>query len=249
MLRDFTTTARCIKRYLADAPLNIKRYLIPSPSIASTLAELFDRKPAVVIQVGSNDGLQGDPIAALIRTNPDWQVLFIEPLPHLFQRLLANYPHTPNYRFENVAISEKKETRPLYYVSDEIKKTRDDVPFWYDQLGSFEKAHILKHRKEFEPFIVCEEVSCEPLRDILARNGIRKIDLLHIDTEGYDYEVLKQVELKISPPRVILYEHKHLSRKDQAAARRLLSRAGYRVRSDDGGDTLAMMREVATSNW
>jgi len=100
--------------------------------------------------------------------------------------------------------------RLLYYVSDEITKTSEHVPFWYDQLGPFDKTHILSHGKEFEPFIACEAVHCEPLRDILARNRIRKIDLLHIDTEGYDYEVLKQVDLE-SPPRVILYEHKHLS--------------------------------------
>jgi FkbM family methyltransferase len=231
MLRDLTNVAR-----------RIKRYLIPPPvSTASTLAKLFDRRSTVVVQVGSNDGVQGDPITALIRTNPDWQVLFIEPLPHIFRRLLANYPHSQNYRFENVAISGKTQRRLLYYVSDEIKKTREGVPYWYDQLGSFDKKHILKHGKEFESFIASESVRCEPLRDILARNGIRKIDLLHIDTEGYDYEVLKQVDLETSPPRAILYEHKHLSTEDQSAARSLLSRVGYRVRPE-GGDTLAIVR-------
>ena len=183
----------------------------------------------MVVQVGSNDGLQGDPISALIRTNENWQVLFIEPLPHIFRRLKENYPMSPNYRFENVAISEKKETRPLYYVSDEIKKTKMDVPYWYDQLGSFDKNHVLKHGREFEAFITSEDVRCEPLRDILARNRIGKIDLLHIDTEGFDYEVLKQVDLQTMPPRAILFEHKHLSTKDYSAARNLLSRAGYRV--------------------
>jgi FkbM family methyltransferase len=216
--------------------------VIPSPdSAASALAKLFDQKPAVVVQVGSNDGLQGDPIAALIRTNPEWQVLFIEPLPHVFRRLLANYPHSPNYRFENVAVSEKKEIRPLYYVSDEIKKTREDVPFWYDQLGSFDKNHVLKHGNGIESFVTSEPVHCEPLRDILARNRITKIDILHIDTEGYDYEVLKQVDLETSPPRAILYEHMHLSMEDESAARGLLSRVGYSV-CPVFNDTLAIMR-------
>jgi FkbM family methyltransferase len=236
MRRDLTNAAQRI----INVSRRIKRYLIPPQSATSTLAKLFDGRPTVVVQVGSNDGLQNDPIAALIRTNPDWQVLFIEPLPHLFRRLVANYPHSPQYRFENVAISEKNEIRPLYYISDEIKKTREYVPWWYDQLGSFDKAHVLKHGKEFEPFITSEAVRCEPLRDILARNRIRKIDFLQIDTEGYDYEVLKQVDLEISPPRAILYEHRHLSREERSAARRLLSRAGYRMHSDDWGDTLAI---------
>jgi FkbM family methyltransferase len=228
-------------RHLANIARRIKRHLIPSAVCAASIAKLFDRRPAVVVQVGSNDGVQGDPIAPLIRKNPDWQVLFIEPLPHIFQRLLANYPHSQNYRFENVAISETTEMRLLYYVSDEIKKLREGIPYWYDQIGSFDKKHILKHGKEFESFIVSEPVRCEPLRDILARNRIKKIDLLHIDTEGYDYEVLKQVDLKGSPPRVILYEHKHLSTADQSAARSLLLRVGYRVRPEEA-NTLAIMR-------
>jgi FkbM family methyltransferase len=213
---------------LPKAVRRIKRFFRPyADPTFSDLVSLVDQKPAVVVQVGSNDGLHGDPIAGLIRSNPQWQVLFIEPLPHVFQRLLANYCQSPNYRFENVAVSDKKEVRRLYYVSDEIKKTREDVPYWYDQLGSFYRDHVLKHG--FEDFIVSELIPCEPLRDILVRNCVTKIDLLHIDTEGYDYEVLKQVDLRFNAPRVILYEHAHLSIENRLAAKRMLLRAGYRV--------------------
>ena len=31
---------------------------------------------------------------------------------------------------------------------------------------------------------------------MLERNWITKVDLLHIDTEGYDYEVIKQVDFE-----------------------------------------------------
>ncbi|MBK7697246.1 MAG: FkbM family methyltransferase [Saprospiraceae bacterium] len=37
------------------------------------------------------------------------------------------------------------------------------------------------------------------------------IDLLHIDTEGYDWEILKQLRLAKYFPRPIIFEHKHLS--------------------------------------
>jgi hypothetical protein len=56
--------------------------------------------------------------------------------------------------------------RRMYYVSDEIRNSRPEVPFWYDQLGSFDRGrHILKHAVEFEPFITSEEMPCEPLID------------------------------------------------------------------------------------
>jgi len=230
---------------LKDVARRVRR--LTRRSTAFKIAKLFDRKPVVVVQVGSNDGCQGDPIAELLRNNSKWNVIFIEPLPHIFRRLRANYPGSPKYRFENIAIAEKKERRRLYFVSDEIKKIRSDIPFWYDQLGSFDKGHILKHsmllglsRTQLEAFIASEEVPCEPLTEVLERNRITKVDLLHIDTEGYDYEVLKQVDLKTSPPKAILYEHKHLSNEDKKAAKKLLSGAGYRLQSDDV-DTLAIM--------
>lgn len=216
---------------LVSIARSAKKYLF-SPPVDNVLAVLFDGLPTVVVQVGSNDGVQEDPIAKLINANADWQVLFIEPLPHLFKRLKADYSGSQNYCFENVAVSERKETIILYYVSDEFKKSRKDAPFWYDQLGSFE---------EFEPFIVSEKVCCERFQDIVKRNGIDKIDLLHIDTEGYDYEVLRQGDLKTTPPRVILYEHKHLSRIDQFFAMLLLWRNGYFVRPYKSDDTLAVM--------
>jgi FkbM family methyltransferase len=240
--RGLTKIARRAARHIYNAS-RTTRDSFPPPSLTSIVARLYDGRPAVVVQVGSNDGLQHDPIAPLIRTNPEWQVLFIEPLPHLFRRLTANYPQLSRYRFENVAISEKKEVRPLYYISDDIKKTRNDVPWWYDQLGSFDPSHIVRHGQEFEPFITSEPVRCEPLREVLTRNRIETIDLLQIDTEGYDYQILKQVDLGASSPGAILYEHRHLSSADALSARSLLTRAGYRMRSDDWGDTLAIKRD------
>jgi FkbM family methyltransferase len=228
MLRSFRRTAG-----------RIKRYLIPPPPPAVTLAKMFGGRPAVIVQVGSNDGLQGDPIADLIRANPAWRVLFIEPLPHVFRRLMANYPELPNYSFENVAISWERGIRRIYYVSDDIRKVRPDVPFWYDQLGSFDRNHLLKHGNEFEPFITSEGVRCEPLADTLARNSIIGIDLLHIDTEGYDFEVIKQLDLTQQAPGAILYEHKHLSDIDKIAVERLLRQAGYRAQRFVA-DTLAL---------
>jgi uncharacterized SAM-binding protein YcdF (DUF218 family) len=70
-------------------------------------------------------------------------------------------------------------------------------------------------------------VRCEPLGDTLARKGITRIDLLHIDTEGHDFEVIKQLDLKQQAPNAILYEHIHLSNVDKIVAERLLRHAGY----------------------
>ena len=66
----------------------------------------------------------------------------------------------------------------------------DDLPFWFDQLGSFDRMHIVKHLDGAysNAFIISEMIDTVPLHDILDKHGGQShIDLIHIDTEGHDY--------------------------------------------------------------
>jgi Methyltransferase FkbM domain len=91
------------------------------------------------------------------------------------------------------------------------------------------------------PYIVEADVECQPLQVILDRNQVDTIDLLHIDTEGFDYQVLSQVDLKRYKPSVILFEHHLLTDDEFFKARKLLRRNGYRL-LQYGNDTLALKR-------
>ena len=63
----------------------------------------------------------------------------------------------------------------------------------------------------------------------MIENGITRVDLLQIDTEGYDYEVLKTFPFDLGLPVVVCFEHCHLSEGDRAAALSLLVSHGYSV--------------------
>jgi methyltransferase FkbM-like protein len=63
--------------------------------------------------------------------------------------------------------------------------------------------------------------------------------VLPIDTEGFDYKVLAQIDLSRYVPRLILFEHKHLSAEEKTRAAALLRAYGYRC-SELGGDTLVL---------
>lgn len=193
------------------------------------------------VQVGSNDGVQGDPIHFLIRKHPHWRGLFIEPVRFAFERLQRNYPETDRFRFENVAIGDGKGKRLFYYVTEQAKENYDgELPFWYDQLGSFNREHIVRHLgRSIEPFIVSEEAPCLPLPEVLARHRIERVDLFHIDTEGFDYHILRQINLDKHKPRVILFEHHHLDDSEKQQALVLLENAAYRLFMDEA-DCLAI---------
>jgi len=65
---------------------------------------------------------------------------------------------------------------------------------------------------------------------LVERHDLASVDLLHVDVEGYDYEVLKQIDFASSwAPTFIIYEREHFDRQTDEAARRLLRDAGYHL--------------------
>ena len=122
----------------------------------------------------------------------------------------------------------------------ESAKESLDLPVWYDQLGSFNPNHIRKHfGDEINPYIVCEKIPCQTLNEVLLLNSVKDIDLLHIDTEGFDYRVLRQFDFTCFQPEIIIYEHKHLSNEERQASSDLLTANGYNCIAD-GGDTIGV---------
>jgi len=72
----------------------------------------------------------------------------------------------------------------------------------------------------------------------MERYAVTKIDLIMMDTEGYDYEIIKQIDFSRIRPKVIIYEHKHLSRSDRLTCEKLLKDLDYRL-SKHFSNTLA----------
>jgi len=83
-----------------------RRFRKTDPTIQERILKAVAGKPAVFfVQVGSNDGVQGDPIHDLIVSRESWRGIFIEPIDFLFQRLRKNYGEAERFVFENVAIA------------------------------------------------------------------------------------------------------------------------------------------------
>jgi FkbM family methyltransferase len=188
----------------------IKRYgPYDTPSI--WLSKLIKEDKVQIIQIGSNDGLHGDPIYDLIKKQTKWRALFVEPIPYLFERLKKNYGIDTRFSFENVAINDGTQ-QTFFSVKEEAKVDLPNLSFWYDQLGSFKKENILKHLDGIlEPYIIETQLSGMSLNELFQQNNIQDITLLHIDTEGYDWKILSQLNLDQIKPKVILIEHKHLA--------------------------------------
>lgn len=81
-------------------------YALRRPDMIATFeAALAEVPDAFVVQVGANDGAQGDPLHALFDRHPGWSGLLIEPVSLVFERLRQNYHNDDRFIFARVAIA------------------------------------------------------------------------------------------------------------------------------------------------
>jgi len=223
---------RVARRFAASGQL--------SSSSIPIIRRVFNNKPAFFIQVGSNDGMSGDPLHDLIMVNPLWRGIFIEPVDYVFQRLIQNYGSSERFIYEQIAIAEETGEREFYYVSEQASQD-PGTPRLADKLGSFDRSHITKHASSLEKYIISKTVRCEPLGSVLSRHKVTDIDIVHVDVEGYDYHVLCQIDFGRYNPRLILFEHAHLKEDEVRKSHELLTSNGYKL-INCGLDTMAIRR-------
>jgi hypothetical protein len=75
-------------------------------------------------------------------------------------------------------------------------------------------------------------VSCITFDSLCRKHGVTTVDLVHIDTEGYDFEVVRLVDLDTRRPRLLLYEHLHLDEDTRRQCRAYVEARGYEQLSD-----------------
>lgn len=197
----------------------------------------------IFVNIGANDGITNDPVSDILLADTRWKGMLVEPVPSCFARLSANFSDRRRFFLEPVAVGKVDGTATFYSVDERAAEAIPNLPEWWDELGSFDRNHIVKHLDgALEPFIVEQHVPIRTLPGLLARKGIESIQFLQIDTEGYDYEVLKSVDLSSRPPEAILVEYKNLPAGQNAEMLGLLRQNCYRV-DFCGGDFFAIHRK------
>ena len=178
--------------------------------------------------MGSNDGESGDPLNSFVKKY-NWHGVLIEPIPFLFQKLKSNYAQqSERLKFLNLAVSAQDEEFKTFYAIDE--KYMNKIPDWYYQLGTFNKNVLSNHGvPNLEEYMVEKQVPVKMLQEIIEENMIcSNIDLLHIDAEGYDFEILKTLDFAKTLPKIILIEFYHLEVEKRQQLIKLFKKHRYR---------------------
>ncbi|MEO7768586.1 MAG: FkbM family methyltransferase [Ferruginibacter sp.] len=202
------------------------------------LNTFHNRNDIYFIQIGANDGVTADSLRKYITKNL-WQGVLIEPVPYVYERLVENYKDYKGLKFENSAIGTKDGFESFYSLSEfdlnNKKLFFDYERYKIDQLGSFDKATLMKHtymHPDFEALIREIKVPTITFNSLLTKYNISKIDLLQIDTEGYDFELLSSINFDKVFPAMLIFEHMHMKKYQHRAILKKLRKAGYRFYLD-----------------
>jgi FkbM family methyltransferase len=175
------------------------------------------------VQIGANDGKMDDPLYPFLQDDTIAEKLsgiFVEPQTEELQKLKHMYGERTSLLYEEAAIT-TEESITLYTVKPEYQE-KD----WYRGVATVDphRGHIGSLPPEQ---IKTKEVRGTTLSTLLEKHNVNTVDVLLIDTEGYDYEILKMIDFSRIRPAIIECEIWHLSHEERLQSMRLLQSAGY----------------------
>ena len=179
------------------------------------------------VHIGSNDGRKNDPLHPFIKKN-DWKGILVEPDLINFKKLTNNYNQINGLIFENVGIGPVRGEMLFYRLKD----ITEQEPVWYDQVGSFDRETFIKnihYGQDLEKRMTSEPLPVITFEDLLQKNNFRKVDLLHTDTEGFDYKILRSINFAEHNIRIVLFEGEWMTQFELRELMQYLRKYNYSI--------------------
>jgi FkbM family methyltransferase len=181
------------------------------------------------IQIGGNDGISFDGLYQKIISREKKSGIILEPSPTYFKLLEANYKSFPSIKLLPFAIFEHRGKLELCELNEVGLKNH---PAWAAGIGSVDINHLLNLNVKPEE-ISKIEIEGITFKDLLEMHpDFSSIDYLQIDTEGYDYQILKTIDFNSFNVKAIKFEFKNLPLLEQKHAISLLSE-NFQLYRDD----------------
>lgn len=205
----------------------------PDENFSKRLHKLFFKnvRDGFFIECGSADGIDHN-ICVWFEDNMGWTGLNIEPNPHAYKHLATNRPNCIN---ENLALSDSEGEATIHIPTGGPRKNeplqasleswRKD--FWAGKMpGGYKGA--LKGTKVEEV-----TVKTDTYTNVIARNGVDKVDLFILDVEGHEVPALRGMIESPVLPRVIVVEN---NKTDMDEVYRMIDPLGYAVNGGCGAN-------------
>ncbi len=165
----------------------------------------FKNKELIIIDIGAH---KGETIDLFMRKLNIQKILSIEPNIKLYENLLKNKKYIKkNIKFLNIGLGNKSELKKLNIFYDTSSSTFNSI----DTKSNYfkRKNRILTFFGKSKNFFD-ENQTCKILKtsDFLKNEQLQHIDILKIDTEGFEFNILKGLEINdFSKIDYIYFEH------------------------------------------
>ena len=163
----------------------------------------FNNNLKIILDVGAHEG---ESIELFLKNLKVDNIYSFEPSEETFKTLLKNSKklkkkfNKTNIILENLAVGRANQNVDLNYLNETSSSTIRNINTNSDYFKKKEKYFGKLINKK----IIVKQIN---FKEYLEKNKIEKIDLLKIDTEGYELEVLKGLGEFISNVSIILFEH------------------------------------------
>jgi len=157
------------------------------------------------LQVGAHDGILVDPMYDFVLKHPaKIRGILIEPIPSIFEKLKSNYSHFPSIVPLNIAIHNEQSSATMYKIKDSVLPKRNKYASGWASLDS---THWKRMDGIVESDIEEIVVECMPITEVLSKHNFGSPDVIIIDTEGYDFQILQNLDLEQIRPIIVRFEH------------------------------------------
>lgn len=235
----------------------LKRMYSPSPGSVEFLIDAFSKskKAFTVLQIGANDGFTHDPIQKFARRD-DWKGVVLEPQTHVVKQYTERiYSTIPGITVLNAALGEYDGETELYKIAFSNERWASGVSRFDKEAlknlieeGRLDKRirkNAVKPPADKRTWIEAVKVPLVSFVSIFkAFPALSSIDLLMVDTEGFDAEVIRLFPFDEVKPGLVAFEDMLLSDSSRLATHDRLKYFGYNVKRM-GPNTVAWQPSIS----
>ena len=183
------------------------------------------------IQLGAHDGRQGDPLYELIVGDARWTGVLAEPNPTAFAALSKTHRNGDRIRLKRAAVSDVAGARRFYSFASTEDMDPSELRDWWSEISSFDPAHLKRYLPErLHGAIRGEEVEVVTVAQMMDEFGLSGLDLLVMDIEGHEAAILRSLAGLPHAPRLIMFEHKHMTPQALIENTAWFRGSGYRLK-------------------
>ena len=180
--------------------LNIFDFFTQKKIINEIKSTLNTQKPISLIDVGSH---KGEYISSIKKNFHIDKIYGFEPNDEIFNNLKKNFSSNKIQLYNYGISNEKGEV----FLNKNIESSSSSINELNINSKYYKKKFFLLNFLKLKDVTTKSKIQVMRLDEFMNKNNIKKLDLLKIDTEGFEYNAIKSIGSRIYDIKLIHIEH------------------------------------------